>query len=150
MRLFPLDYGKRVTIIKTIRFNQVLVNYAFMVKVRLMTIAFKKINVMFSVGGIYILLRFNAGQSPTRSATQSPPVHKPTVKPQPKPVDTEAQQSYYDLGLQHYLKEDYTEAKKAFQQVVQIGPGTTLGLKAQENLKTIEQILKTLREIESK
>lgn len=89
-------------------------------------------------------------RAPTVQEPKAPTVHKPIVKPQPKPVDTQAQQSYYDLGLQHYLKEDYTEAGKAFQQAVQIGPDTALGLKAQENLKKIEQILKTLHEIESK
>ena len=125
-------------------------NYPFMVKVRLMTIAFKKLMLCFLLAAFISSCALMQDKAPPDQQPKAPPVHKPTVKPQPKPVDTEAQQSYYDLGLQHYLKEDYTEAKKAFQQVVQIGPGTTLGLKAQENLKTIEQILKTLREIESK
>jgi tetratricopeptide (TPR) repeat protein len=85
------------------------------------------------------------------SAPQAPPPHpKPIVRPQPKPVDAKAQQKYYDLGLQNYSKENYKEAKEAFQQVIELGPNTVLGLKAQENLKKIEQILKTLEEIESK
>jgi TolA-binding protein len=79
----------------------------------------------------------------------------PPPPPSPKPVtrqhvDTKAQQHYYDLGLQHYSKENYGEAKEAFQQVIDLGPNSTLGLKAQENLKKIDRILKTLEELESK
>jgi TolA-binding protein len=79
----------------------------------------------------------------------------PPPPPPPKPVtrqhvDTKAQQNYYDLGLQHYSKENYGEAKEAFQQVIDLGPNSTLGLKAQENLKKIDRILKTLEELESK
>ena len=60
------------------------------------------------------------------------------------------QQYYYDIGLQHYSKERYTRARKAFQRVIDMGPSTTLGQKARENLKKIQQIEKTLQEIESK
>ena len=63
-------------------------------------------------------------------------------------VDPKAQKRHYDQGLQQYSKDNYGEAKKAFQQVVDLGPGTPLGLKAQENLKKIDKILKTLEEIE--
>jgi TolA-binding protein len=65
-------------------------------------------------------------------------------------VDTKAQQQYYDQGLQHYSNDNFGEAKKAFLRVVEIGPNTVLGQKAQENLKKIEQILKTLEAIETK
>ena len=65
-------------------------------------------------------------------------------------VDVRAQQQYYDLGLQQYAKENYGEAKDAFEQVIERGPNTSLGQKAQENLKKIQRILKTLEEIESK
>ena len=65
-------------------------------------------------------------------------------------VDARAQQQYYDLGLQQYTKENYGEAKEAFEQVIELGPNSALGLKAQENLKKIQRILKTLEEIESK
>jgi len=64
--------------------------------------------------------------------------------------DPKAQQQHYDEGLQQYSKDNYGEAKEAFQQVVDLGPNTELGLKAKENLKKIDQILKTLDEIESK
>jgi outer membrane protein assembly factor BamD (BamD/ComL family) len=64
--------------------------------------------------------------------------------------DARAQQQYYDQGLQQYSKDNYGEAKASFQQVVDLGPNTTLGLKAKENLKKIDQILKTVEEIESK
>jgi TolA-binding protein len=76
-----------------------------------------------------------------------PPPPKPVTRPH---VDTKAQQQYYDLGLQHYSKENYGEAKEAFQQVVDLGPNSALGLKAQENLKKIDRVLKTLEELESK
>ncbi len=68
----------------------------------------------------------------------------------PPPVDARAQQQFYDLGVQHYSKENYKEARSAFQQAVDLGPDTTLGQKAQENRRKIQQILKTLDEIESK
>ncbi len=110
------------------------------------------------------------------AAAQKPPVSSPKPKPaaarqqskpadnktqqqrpadgkapqQPKPADVKSQQHYYDLGLQYYSKENYKEAKKAFQVVVDLGPRTSLGIKSQENLKKIQQILKTLEEIESK
>jgi outer membrane protein assembly factor BamD (BamD/ComL family) len=79
----------------------------------------------------------------------------PKAAPPPKSsarqhVDARAQQQYYDLGLQQYTKENYGEAKEAFEQVIELGPNSALGLKAQENLKKIHRILKTLEEIESK
>jgi TolA-binding protein len=84
-----------------------------------------------------------AGCASTRNAPVAP-------RPQQKPVDVKAQQQYYDLGLQQYSKENYGEAKKAFQAVVELGPKSALGTRAQENLRKIQQILKTLEEIESK
>jgi outer membrane protein assembly factor BamD (BamD/ComL family) len=70
--------------------------------------------------------------------------------PRQQHTDARAQQQYYDLGLQQYSKDNYGEAKASFQQVVDLGPNTTLGLKAKDNLKKIDQILKTLEEIENK
>ncbi len=86
------------------------------------------------------------------SAPQAPPPPspKPAVRQQPKIVDAKAQQHYYDLGLQYYSKESYTDAQEAFQEVVNLGPHTALGVKAQENLRKIEKILKTLDEMEKK
>jgi len=84
-------------------------------------------------------------------AQKAPPSsQRQAAKPRPKPVDAEAQQRYYDLGLQTYAKDNYGEAQHAFQLVVENGSNTPLGLKAQENLKKIDQILKTLKEIESR
>jgi TolA-binding protein len=83
---------------------------------------------------------FSITKAPAPQTKQSPRQH----------VDTKAQQQYYDQGLQHYSNDNFGEAKKAFQRVVEIGPNTVLGQKAQENLKKIEQILKTLEGIESK
>jgi TolA-binding protein len=81
------------------------------------------------------------------ASTRNPPA---ASRPQPKPVDVKAQQQYYDLGLQQYSQENYGEAKKAFQMVVELGPKSALGIRAQENLRKIQQILKTLDEMESK
>jgi outer membrane protein assembly factor BamD (BamD/ComL family) len=75
---------------------------------------------------------------------------KPAARPQQKAVDAKAQKRAYDQGLQYYSAEDYPNAKEAFEEVVDLGPNTPLGLKAQENLKKIEKILKTLDELESK
>jgi outer membrane protein assembly factor BamD (BamD/ComL family) len=79
------------------------------------------------------------------SAFKSPSHSKSTRQTGPK-----AQQYYYDKGLQHYTKENFGEAKEAFERVVDAGPNTSLGMKAQENLKKIQQILKTVKDIESK
>ena len=73
------------------------------------------------------------------------------VEPAPSPrVDIKAQQLYYDQGLQYYAKENYQAAQESFQKVVENGPNTSLGLKAQENLKKLKQILKTLENIQPK
>jgi len=65
-------------------------------------------------------------------------------------VDINAQQYYYDRGVQKYSRERYEEAEADFQRVIENGPGTTLGQRAQENIKKIQQILKTLEEIRAK
>ena len=81
---------------------------------------------------------------------KSSPPPKSAARPQAKQADAKAQQHYYDLGLQQYSKENYGKAKEAFQQAVEFGPNTALGVKAQENLKKIQKILKTLEELDSK
>ena|SRR3989344_2342840 len=82
------------------------------------------------------------------------PAHKTPAKTPsraaPKPVDLQAQQKYYDLGLKYYSEENYAEAKKAWQQVLQLGSHTPLSEKAGEYLKKTDQVLKTLNEIEKK
>lgn len=75
---------------------------------------------------------------------------QPSQKQTSKPVNPKVQKQYYDLGLQLYSKESYKEARQAFQTVVDHGPNTTLGLKAQENITKIDQVLKTLEDIQSK
>jgi len=87
---------------------------------------------------------------------QTPSSSRPHTRPadartqQLKPADARVQQQWYDQGLQHYSKENYGDARKAFQRAVDLGPNTALGQKAQENLRKIQQILKTVEEIESK
>jgi TolA-binding protein len=67
-----------------------------------------------------------------------------------RPADPRAQQRYYDLGLQQYSKEKYERAKESFRHVVEINASNKLGLKAQENIKKIDRILKTLNDMEKK
>lgn len=105
----------------------------------------KKLLRKLIIYGVALLVA--AGCASTRKAPATP---KPISRPQLQPVDVKTQQQYYDLGLQQYSKENYEEAEKAFQTVVEIGPKSALGIKAQENLRKIQQILKTLEEMESK
>ena len=81
---------------------------------------------------------------------KTPPSPSPPRSPVRPHVDAKAQQHYYDLGVQNYSKENYGEAKEAFEHVLELGPNTALGIKAQENLKKLQRILKTLEEIEAK
>jgi outer membrane protein assembly factor BamD (BamD/ComL family) len=77
-------------------------------------------------------------------------VHYQPSDREQKSKDTKSQQQYYDQGLKQYTAENYGEARKAFLRVVDMGPNTQLGLKAQENLKKIERIMKTVEEIEAR
>jgi TolA-binding protein len=97
---------------------------------------------------IAVLLLVTTGCVTPKKVRHTP--RSPSARPQPKPVDAKAQQYYYDRGLQQYSKENYDEAEEAFEQAVENGPNTPLGQKAKENLKKVQQILKTLEEIESK
>ncbi len=83
------------------------------------------------------------------TAPQTKPGAKRTAHQQ-RPIDAKTQQFYYDRGLKYYSAEDYVNAKEAFEEAVDYGPNTPLGLKAKENLKKIGQILKTVEELESK
>jgi TolA-binding protein len=103
--------------------------------------------VLLSTSGCALIEKI---RSPEPQEPQQKQQKQQRQKQATKPVNPKAQQHYYDLGLQLYSKENYQEARKAFQQVVDNGPGTTLGLKAQENINKIDQILKTLEDIESK
>jgi outer membrane protein assembly factor BamD (BamD/ComL family) len=95
-----------------------------------------------------VLLLLSAGCAHKRTP---PPQASHTKRPPRSPVvDLKAQQRYYDKGLQHYSKENYDEAREAFQQALEAGPNTHLGRKAQENIRKIDQILKTLKEMEKK
>lgn len=66
------------------------------------------------------------------------------------PADPMAQQRFYDQGMKYYSQENYAEAKRAWQQCVQAGPGAPLADKARDYLKKTEQVLKTLKEFEHK
>ena len=74
----------------------------------------------------------------------------PAARQPSQAVDTKAQQLHYDKGIQAYSNENFEEAKVEFQRVVDLGAGSALGLKAQENLKKVNQILRSVEEIKSK
>ena len=80
---------------------------------------------------------------------KKPPQHpKRTAPPAVQHDDPRLQQKYYDTVLKYYTEENYAEAKKAWQQAIQAGPGTSLAAKARENLNKTERILKTLKSLE--
>ena len=111
-------------------------------------------NIFFRISLFFFML-FNSGCAylKPKKTDKKAPSHKsaqPTTKPQHKSVDIQAQQKYYDLGLKHYTEENYVEARKAWQQVLQLGPSTSLSEKARDYLKKTEQVLKTLKEFEKK
>ena len=71
-------------------------------------------------------------------------------KAAPRPVDLEAQKRAYSRAMKLFTEESYTEAKKAFTEVVRMGSDTEFGQKARANLKKVDQMLQSLREIEGK
>lgn len=78
--------------------------------------------------------------------------HKPAPKQQvpktpPVPSSLSTQQKYYDTGMRYYSQEKYAAAKKAWQRVIKLGRRTELANKARENIKKVDQILKTLKEM---
>jgi TolA-binding protein len=98
-----------------------------------------------------LLIALSACAVKQRPTAVPHPVPQPQTRPaRPHHVDEKAQQRYYDLGLEHYSRDNYREARDAFQHVVDLGPNTPLAAKAEENLKKIEQIMKTLEEMQSK
>jgi TolA-binding protein len=96
------------------------------------------------------------GASKTKPKTKASPAKKPGTKgsapaaPAPRAVDSQAQQKAYDLGLNHYTSEEYEEAKKAWKEVIRLGPNTPLADRARENILKTDQILGTLYKLENK
>lgn len=86
------------------------------------------------------------------SAKAAKPVPKDaSLRPVSRPAaDPEAQKRAYGRAMKLFTEESYSEAKQAFTEVVRLGPDTELGQKARANLKKVEQMLQSLREIESK
>jgi len=72
------------------------------------------------------------------------------VAPAKKPTTLSSQQKYYNMGMNYYSQEKYSEAKEAWEKVVKLGKRTALAAKARENIKKVQQILKTLEEIGAK
>ena len=98
---------------------------------------------------ICCIVVLSAAACATTQQKEPPLPRQKDMQRQPRQVDAKAQQQFYDQGLKLYSREKYREAKKAFQQAVQNGPRTSLGVKSQENIRKIDQILKTLEELES-
>lgn len=80
----------------------------------------------------------------------SPPQHPPKTATLPPPGESTSQQAHYDLGMRYYAHEKYEEAKKAWERVIKLGKRTALAEKARENIKKVNQILKTLKEMSNK
>jgi TolA-binding protein len=99
---------------------------------------FVSVFLCFSVSGL-----FTACPHKTPHTPQTP--QKP-----PEVVDMAAIQESYNQGLQFYADEQYAEAKKAWQRVIQMGPKTSQAAKARAYLKKVNRMLKTLKEIEKK
>jgi len=89
------------------------------------------------------------------ATVEKPHEHKPAAK-EPESKATQAskiqaeQQKYYNTGMRYYSQEKYVEAKKAWQTVIKLGRKTDLAEKARENIKKVDQILKTLKEMSGK
>jgi TolA-binding protein len=77
--------------------------------------------------------------------------HRKAPEKQPEVIiDMAAIQDAYNQGLQFYADEQYVEAKKSWQRVIQMGPNTQLAARARAYIKKVNQMLKTLKEIEKK
>lgn len=112
----------------------------------MMHMVFRKI---FLLGLAFLIV---AGVVACQSVPKPYPPSKtvPKTPPPSQPVDIKAQQLHFDRGIQAYSKEKFEEAKAEFQNVIGLGASSALGLKAQENLKKVNQILKSVEEIKSK
>jgi len=73
-----------------------------------------------------------------------------TAPPAKKTTTLTSQQKYYNMGMNYYSQEKYKEAKEAWEKVIKLGKRTALASKARENIKKVEQILKTLEELGAK
>ncbi|MBN1472376.1 MAG: tetratricopeptide repeat protein [Syntrophaceae bacterium] len=60
------------------------------------------------------------------------------------------QQQYYNLGMRLYSQDKYREAREAWQQVIKLDKNSALADKARENIKKVDQILKTLEKMSGK
>lgn len=88
------------------------------------------------------------------SADEKNQEHKAVPEQPPPPANASPsldgstpQQRYYNMGMRYYSQEKYVEAKKAWQRVIKLGKRTALADKARENIKKVDQILQTLKEI---
>lgn len=90
--------------------------------------------------------RRTKGSGAPRSAVVTP---APAAQP-PKPADLAAQKTLYEEGLKFYSEEKYLEAKKSWEQALEINAASELTQNIIENLKKTDQVLKTLQEIQTK
>lgn len=113
------------------------------------------LSIAYLLSGCAYFAKMKGGKPGAKGKTshKTPAARSPQAGGQAKPqpaADPAAQQKYYDMGMRYYSEEKYAEAKKAWQQSIQLGPRTPLASKAQEYLKKTEQVLKTLQEMEKR
>lgn len=59
----------------------------------------------------------------------------------------EEQERYLNLGVEHYIKEEYQQALDKWQKVVDLYPDNDLAINAREYIRGVEKMLKRLEEI---
>lgn len=89
-------------------------------------------------------------KKPAEPKNSAPTGVIPIPSPAPKMFNPAEQKQLYDIGVKFYSEEKYLDAKKAWGQVIEMNATTDLALKAQEHLKKVDQMLKTLETIEHK
>ncbi len=101
----------------------------------------------FAAAGCAAHPRRRTAAVPKPPAQQAaPPIPAPPVKP----ADLAAQKALYEEGLKFYSEEKYLEAKKSWEQALEISTTSELSGHILENLKKTDQVLKTLQEIQGK
>ncbi|MBI5883237.1 MAG: hypothetical protein HZB91_09040 [Elusimicrobia bacterium] len=64
-------------------------------------------------------------------------------------VDPKAQEAAYEEGMRLFSDEKYAEAKAAWKKSLQMDPDSQIGRKSRENLRKVETILDSLRDIKA-
>ncbi len=103
--------------------------------------------VVIAASGCVATRRARTAAVPKPPAQQPvPPIPTPPVRP----ADLAAQKALYEEGLKFYSEEKYLDAKKSWEQALEISTTSELSGHILENLKKTDQVLKTLQEIQNK